>query len=371
MEIMKPETLQMNNAVNFRAPPPSPEAYGRRSSFNNEEVLTEFIEHSLKVPDLILPDKVFPRKNSIRAAPKLDFQDLASMRTEYVEDILGPLAELGSLELINHGISRDLIELVMDLGDGLFGIPPEKKRAMARSLETPYGFEEIDGEDEIREGEEFFWCGEEMLSLEMERIWPNEYSNFRKHMENLSGQIEEVAAKILRFIQLITLKNICHKNEQETIPKKGCYIHKHGRKTSSRDESEQSLRYDVIRMLIKGSESPHALCLHLCNGSNDFHVYSKKGWDSFSPSKDSLVITVGDKLQAWSRGQYKHVIGRTVFKGEDQEKCVSMSFLYSPSPNFFQDDKIVVISLAQQAIFALFFTLSIQFLVFVYNILFR
>lgn len=116
-------------------------------------------------------------------------------------------------------------------------------------------------------------------------------------MENLSGQIEEVAAKLLPFLQHNTLKNICHENEQETIPKKGCYIHKHSRKTGSRDESEQSLRYDVIRMLIKGSESPHALCLHVCNGSTDFHVYSKKGWVSFCPNQDSLVITLGDKLQ--------------------------------------------------------------------------
>lgn len=176
---MKPETLQMNNAVNFRAPPPSPVASGRRSSFNNEEVLTNFIQNSLKVPDLILPDKAFPRQKSIRAAPKLDFQDLESMGTETVEDILGSVAELGSLEVINHGISRDLIELVMYLGEGLFGIPPEKKRALARSPERPYGFEEIDGEDEIREGEEFLWCGEETLSWEMEGIWPNGYSNFR------------------------------------------------------------------------------------------------------------------------------------------------------------------------------------------------
>ncbi|XP_073148041.1 flavanone 3-dioxygenase 2 [Henckelia pumila] len=365
---MNPEVLPMNNAVDFRAPPPSPVASSQRSSFNNEDVLIDFIQHSLKVPDLILPDKVFPRQKSTRAALKLDFQDLGSMGTESVEDILGSFAQLGCLEVINHGISRDLIELVMNLGDGLFGIPPEKKRAVERSPERACGFEEIDGEDENRGGEEFLWCGEETLSLEMEGIWPNGYSNFRKRMEILSGEIEEVAAKILRFLQHNTLKNICHKNEQETIPRKGCYIHKHSRKTGLGDDPEKSLSYDVIRMLIKGSESPHALCLHLCNGSTDFHVYSKKGWVSFCPNQDSLVITIGDKLQAWSEGQYKHVIGRPVFKGGDQEKCVSMSFLYSPSPNFFQDDTI---SLAQQAIFALLFTLACQFLVFLYNILFK
>ncbi|KZV33757.1 hypothetical protein F511_12327 [Dorcoceras hygrometricum] len=365
MEIMKPETLPMNNAANFRAPPPSPVASGRQSSFNNEEVLTDFIQHSLKVPDLILPDKVFPRQKTIRAAPKLDFQDLESMGTEVVEDFLASVAQLGYLEVINHGISRDLIELVMDLaGNGLFEIPQEKRSSVTRSPERTYGFEEIAGEDEIREGEEFLWCGEETWSFEMEGIWPNGYSNYRKQMENFSGQIEKVAVKILQFLLQNTLKNIGNQNEQETNPRKSCYIQKHSRKKGSVDEPEQSLRYYVIKMLIKGSESPHALCLHICNVSTDFHVYSKRGWVSFCPNQDSLVITFGEKLQAWSGGQYKDVIGRPVFKGEGREKCISMSFVYTPSPNFFQDHKIVVISLAQQAIFALFFTLACQLLVF-------
>jgi len=37
--------------------------------------------------------------------------------------------------------------------------------------------------------------------------------------------------------------------------------------------------------------------LHICDGSSQFHVYSKKGWVSFCPDKDALIVTVGDQTQ--------------------------------------------------------------------------
>ncbi|KAI3455482.1 hypothetical protein Pfo_012145 [Paulownia fortunei] len=200
------------------------------------------------------------------------------------------------------------------------------------------------------------------MRLEMEGVWPNGHSNFSQEMEKLSRQIEEVARKILLFLQ---------QHKEQELAGKFCYIQKHCRKTDS-EQSENSLRYDVIRMLIRGSEFAHALCLHICSGSTDFHVYSKKGWVSFCPNEDSLVITVGDKLQGWSSGHYKHVIGRPVFKGED-EKCISMGFLYSPPnvTNSIKDDKIVTISLSQQIILAVLITLIYQFLVYIYHMLYK
>lgn len=118
-------------------------------------------------------------------------------------------------------------------------------------------------------------------------------------MKKLSRQMEEVGKRVLLFLHHHSSKNSLPENgspEEQERTGKVCYIQKHGRKMSS-EESENSLRYDVIRMLIKGSEFPHALSLHVLNGTTDFHVYSKKGWVSFTPHQNSIVVTVGDKLQ--------------------------------------------------------------------------
>ncbi|KAL0354632.1 UNVERIFIED_CONTAM: hypothetical protein Sradi_3910100 [Sesamum radiatum] len=269
-----PEPLPGIHAVDFRAPPPSPVAPGRR---------------------------VFPRQKSVQNPPRIDLQNLDSLEKDAGAEISELIAQVGCFEVINHGISRDFIKLVSDLAGGVFEIPPEKKKKVARSPERRYGFEEIHGEDEIKDqSEEFLWCGDDAMRSEMEGIWPDGYSNFSQEMEKLTGKIEEVAAKILVFLQQHSLRKLSPGNgsaddEQEAVGNV-CCIQKHCRKTDS-EQSENSLRYDVIRMLIRGSEFPHALCLHVCCGSSDFHVYSKKGWLSFSPAQDSLVVTVGDKLQ--------------------------------------------------------------------------
>ncbi|CAN4086869.1 unnamed protein product [Withania somnifera] len=122
-------------------------------------------------------------------------------------------------------------------------------------------------------------------------------------------------------------------------------------------------------MLIRGSEFPHALCLHVCNGCSEFHVYSKKGWVSFQPGKDSLIVTIGDLLQRWSGGQYKHVIGRPVFQGQTED-CISVALLISPpkiSDDSTKHEKENTISIGQQIIIAVAFILIYNFLIYIYK----
>lgn len=353
-------TPGINAPVDFRAPPPSPVAPGRRSSFANDDVLTEYLQQSLKVPDLVLPDRVFPRQKSVQNPPRIDFEKLGALENELGLEICDLVAQMGCLELINHGISPDLMRLVMFLAGGIFQIPPENKMKVTRSPERRYGFEEIHGEEEVRDqSEEFLWCDEQTMRLEMEGIWPFGFSNFSQEMKKLSGKIEEVGRRVLLFLQHHNLKKVSPEGGEVTG--KACYIQKHGWKT----QSENSLKYDVIRMLIRGSEFPHALSLHVWSGSTDFHIYSKKGWVSFTPSQHSIVVTIGDNLQGWSGGHYKHVIGRPMFKGENGKSNISMAFLYSPPTKHHNN---FTISITQQIILCVLITLIYRFLLYIYHI---
>ena len=72
-----------------------------------------------------------------------------------------------------------------------------------------------------------------------------------------------------------------------------CCVYKHRRDNSV----SSSLKYDVIRMLIRGTDYSHSLCFHVCNGSSHFHLYSKKTWLSFCPQPAALIVTAGDQTQ--------------------------------------------------------------------------
>ncbi|OMO66572.1 hypothetical protein COLO4_30498 [Corchorus olitorius] len=378
---VSPESMP-EKPLDFRAPPPSPIASGRRSCVN-DEVLSEFLEHSLRVPDLILPDKVFPKQKFIENPPKIDFQLLNSMElSDSVPKVLDSIAKIGCFQLVNYGIPGESIRSALAAATGIFQLPPEKRKAVTRSPEKLYGFEEVHGEEEGEVSEEFVWSRSESLKLEMEGIWPLGYSKFSEKMETLLSDIEKVAEKIL-FVIKESLSKSGYENEMMQLGQldgmgSACYLYKHSHNVSANQQwNNESLSYDVIRMLIRGIDYSHALCLHICDGSSEFHVYSKKGWVSFCPEKDALVITIGDQTQALSGGQFKYVIGRPIYIGE-KEDYISMAFLYSPSkPSISSNSKKIdeiddpkkgkTISLRQQAIAAILLTLLYHILVFVYN----
>lgn len=377
---VSPETMPDNSFIDFRAPPPSPIASGRRSCVRNDEILTEFLQTSLKVPHLVLPDRVFPRQKSIHNPTKLDYQLLDSLNNDAIAKILDSIATIGCFEVVNHGIPGDLIKSVSSVGDGIFGVSPERKEKLTRSSEKPYGFEEFHGEEERETSEEFVWCrGDQNFNKEMEGIWPLGFSNFSEKMEKLLDGMEDIGGKILQFLQQNTPKTLINENNGEMQEEKGdfpatsiCYLHKHKGSLKGNDEeyAMNTLKYDVIKMLIRGSEFPHALCLHVSNGCSEFHVYSKKGWCSFQPAKDSLIVTIGDLLQKWSGGQYKQVIGKPVYQGQTED-CVSMALLIYP-PKVTEDDpsrpeKENTISIGQQIIIAIALILMYNFFIYIYN----
>ncbi|PON54343.1 Non-heme dioxygenase N-terminal domain containing protein [Parasponia andersonii] len=375
-----PESLAADYQINFRAPPPSPVHSGRRSSFANDSVLTEYLEHSLRVPDLILPDKIFPKQMFVETPPAIDFDSLISEECDAVSKIMEIVADFGCFQVANHGISSEFVRSVQAAGAGIFAVPQDKRAAVTRSQEMPYGFEEVHGEEggsesESESSEEFVWGMDDRLKSLMEGFWPLGYSNFCKRMEVLLTNIEKVAEKVF---SIIFLKNPRRKSmfgndivwQGQDITGTLCCLYKNTRSFVS-DDSAESLRHEVIRMLIRRNDHSHALCLHFCGGgSTEFHVCSKRGWVSFIPQKDALVITIGDQIQTWSGGQYKHVIGRPIFK-EEKGDSISIAFLYSPptitsnSTSTTADQKSI--SLNQQIILAIALTLIYQFLVYVYR----
>lgn len=165
----------------FRAPPPSPIAHAssRRSLLVNEDEISEFLEHSLHVPNLILPDQIFPKEIQVRDLPEVDYSSLILSKTDTVTSFIESISANSCIQLVNHGVSSELIRSVSIAASGIFGLPPENKKTMSRSHERLYGFEESDSEEESETSEEFVWCRDEGLKSAMEGIKLQGFSNFR------------------------------------------------------------------------------------------------------------------------------------------------------------------------------------------------
>lgn len=108
------------------------------------------------------------------------------MESDSIPKILDSISGIGCFQLVNYGIPPESMSAALAAATGIFHVPSEKKAAVTRSLERPYGFEEgHDEEGESELSEEFVWCRDEALKLEMEGVWPTGYSNFRYRLSRL------------------------------------------------------------------------------------------------------------------------------------------------------------------------------------------
>ncbi|KAK6914827.1 hypothetical protein RJ641_019944 [Dillenia turbinata] len=110
--------------------------------------------------------------------------------------------------------------------------------------------------------------------------------------------MEEVAEKILPFLSENFLENSTPTSITKGTRRASsiCCLRRQCHNIPP-DQFLSTLRCEVIRTLVRDIDYSHALCFHSCDGSSVFHVYSKKGWVSFLPDKDALVVTIGDQMQ--------------------------------------------------------------------------
>ncbi|KAI4381899.1 hypothetical protein MLD38_007921 [Melastoma candidum] len=369
---VSPQPSLQDGPIDFRAPPPSPVASGRRSCVTNDDVITEFLQSSLRVPDLVLPDKIFPRQRFIDNPSVIDIRSLrdGGSRREAALRMLDSIARVGCFQLVEFGISRELLLKAVNAAGGVFEVSSLGRDSVTRSAERFLGFEEVPVEEEESESaEEFVWCDDKGLNLDLERVWPKGFSNFREKMIWMNSELDKVAETIFSALWENSLKLMCKDDDLTVEERCGgsmlCIV-KH-RPSLETDRLASSLRYDIIKMMIRGADYSHALCLHVLNGASQFHVYSKKGWVLFCPEKDSIIVTVGDRFQALSGGQYRHVIGRPVFEGGSKDS-VSIGLLYLPPQLPLAKEKMASqITVGQQAMIAVVLTLVYHFVVYMFK----
>ncbi|XP_010915495.1 protein LATERAL BRANCHING OXIDOREDUCTASE 1 [Elaeis guineensis] len=351
-----------------RAPPPSPVAGSPTDGSESQEKdeLTGFLTHSLHVPKLNLPDRIFPRNATPWNPPEINFQALVSPQNDgsAMELLKSTWSAFGCFQLVNHGIPRDLIATGEVAAAAAFRIPAEKKKATARSPEKRWGFEL----EEEEGGEEFLWYRSRMRD-ELAGIWAPGYEDFSDKIDGLWVEIEKLAStmgEILLQINGAGGAHMCSKRRREEEMEGSILcLHKH-----RRNDLDGGLKNEVLRMAVRSLDCLHSFCMHFCEGASEFHIYSKRGWFQFYPGKEAIIITIGNQIKACSGGLYKNVIGKPIFQDGGHHDSISISFLYSHPIRTYTRPTVrgeKTISLAQQVMIAACLILLCHIIIYLYG----
>eukprot|EP00257_Ricinus_communis_P023203 XP_015583124.1 uncharacterized protein LOC8281238 isoform X1 [Ricinus communis] len=306
-------SLQRNaSELKLSAPPPSPIPTGKGSRSAANEILCEYLEKTLNIPDLSLPEPHIPLLHDDIDTPpnipeQIDYQSLELGDYETIDRLLRSAREFGAFMIIDHGIFYH--------DDSLRSLVLESDRVFRDLEQADTG---VLGNFGNENTEQIAWVrsGNKRMKCTRDHFVTERYRNFSEKMETIATKLDAIA----ELLGQIFVENIARMHFGKRIQGK---------------ESVLSLyRYNNNYKLVRKPFLPneknckrcdHTLCLHLPARRSRFFVQSASGPLSFDAGPDTIVVIVGQRFEEWSMGDFKCACGELICEPHLQGNQVSFS----------------------------------------------
>ncbi|XP_034694431.1 protein DMR6-LIKE OXYGENASE 2-like [Vitis riparia] len=246
--------------------------------------------------------------------PVIDFAELqGSNRSQVLKSIANACEEYGFFQLVNHGISSDIISSMIDASQRFFDLPMEERaKYMSADMCSPvrYGTSFNQTKDGV-------FCWRDFLKLMCHPLsdvlpqWPSSPVDFRKLAVTYSKETKYLFLTLMEAI--LESLGLCGDTKK---------------KTGEEDD-------DILKKFQDGSQlmvvncyppcpepeltlgmPPHSdygfLTLLLQDDIQGLQIQFKGKWLTVEPLANSFVINIGDHLEIFSNGKYKSVLHRVV-----------------------------------------------------------
>ncbi|WCJ27819.1 2-oxoglutarate (2OG) and Fe(II)-dependent oxygenase superfamily protein [Euphorbia peplus] len=292
------------------APPPSPipTARGSRSAAN--DILSDYLENSVNIPDLSLPQPQIP----IRSIPlQIDYHSLLYGDYATVELLLRSAREFGAFRIACRGIFVDDLQTFVQESDRIFKSLEETDMGKRESFDK-------DGKYQI------IWSRSSGMAGMKNRLI-GKHRQFSEKMESIGRKLDMIAELLGKIFE----ENIARME--------------FGKKLLGKESIFSLYRYNQNYNIAAGDPfssneigrkiCDYTWCLHLPATPSQFFVRSENGLLSFEGSPDTIVVIVGQRIEEWSMGDFKCVCKEVICEPHLQRtqpsfclelKCLSLNF---------------------------------------------
>ncbi|XP_017251496.2 probable 2-oxoglutarate-dependent dioxygenase SLC1 isoform X1 [Daucus carota subsp. sativus] len=259
--------------------------------------------------------------------PIIDFAELhGSNRSRVLDSLRSACENHGFFQLVNHGISGDVISNMMDVGRRFFELPfEERQKLMSTDMRSPvrYGTSFNQTKDGV-------FCWRDFLKLVCHPLsdvlphWPSSPLDFRNKGVAYANESKAVFLKlveaILESLELTTMGK--RTRETEEILK----------------EFEDGSHLMVLNCYppcpqpeLTFGMPPHSdygfVTLVLQDEVAGLQIMEQNIWHTVQPVPNSFVVNVGDHLEIFSNGRYKSVLHRVL--ANSRKSRISVASLHS------------------------------------------
>ncbi|XP_009771147.1 jasmonate-induced oxygenase 4-like [Nicotiana sylvestris] len=289
-----------------------------------QEIPHRFIKRPADRPCFIETTHVKQPYNNI---PLIDLENLKStkesVRSETMKLISQACRDWGFFQVVNHGVSHDLMAKTRGVWREFFHLPLEEKQKFANSPTTYEGYGSRLG---VEKGGKLDWSDYFFLHflpepLRDEKKWPNLPITCRKIVAEYGQEGVKLCERILKILSL----NL-GLNED--------YLH---HKFGGDSERGACLRVNFypkcpqpdLTLGLSSHSDPGGMTLLLPDIEvAGLQVRRGNNWLTVKPVPNAFIVNIGDQIQVLSNGTYKSVEHRVIVNSAKER--VSLAFFYNP-----------------------------------------
>ncbi|KAJ3680871.1 hypothetical protein LUZ60_015360 [Juncus effusus] len=268
-------------------------------------------------------------KNNDQTVPQLPIIDISGLSSNNatvcratMHAISTACREWGFFQVVNHGVSLDLVNNVKKVWRAFFELPKEKKQVYANSPVTYEGYGSRTGTEK---GAILDWGDYFFLNILPERIktcdkWPDQHILCREITEEYAHEMVKLCNMLMRVLSLgLGL-------EVELLQKE-----------FGGDEIDVGLRINYypkcpqpdLTLGLSAHSDPGGLTVLFADECvAGLQVKNDENWVTVQPAPNAFIINVGDQIQVLSNGIFKSVEHRVLTNSTHDR--LSLALFYNP-----------------------------------------
>ncbi|XP_004506753.1 jasmonate-induced oxygenase 1-like [Cicer arietinum] len=259
--------------------------------------------------------------------PIIDLQHLKGddkkLRAETLERVSEACREWGFFQVLNHGVSHELMKCARNVWREFFELPIEVKEEYANSPSTYEGYGSRLGvkKGAILDWSDYFFLHYMPCSLRNQTKWPSLPTSLRNVINEYGDEVVKLGGRILQLLSInLGLNDDFLLNAfggEKDVG--GCLRVNFYPKCPQPD----------LTLGISPHSDPGGLTILL---PDDFvsglQVHRGDDWITVKPLPNAFIINIGDQIQVLSNAIYKSIEHRVIVNSNKDR--VSLAFFYNP-----------------------------------------
>ncbi|GAV77904.1 2OG-FeII_Oxy domain-containing protein/DIOX_N domain-containing protein [Cephalotus follicularis] len=254
------------------------------------------------------------------AIPVIDFSKLnGEEKAKTMAAIANGCEEWGFFQLVNHGISEELLERVKKVCSDCFKLEREEEFKRSTPVKLLNDLLERNNEEKL---ENVDW--EDVFTVMDDNQWPCKTPGFKETMGEYRCELKKLAEKVMEVMD-------------ENLSLQKGYIKKafNGGEGNSAFFGTKVSHYpscphpELVNGLRAHTDAGGVILLFQDDNVGGLQILKDQQWIDVQPVPNAIVINTGDQIEVLSNGRYKSVWHRILVYPEGNRRSVA-SF-YNPS----------------------------------------